>query len=368
MLFRADLHHVSYTVAPVLDSPVKSVDDGILRGISLTSVALDTEAIETTTIQPKALKTAVRADAETEDERRGVVQLEKFDSTLYFLDKREIEYLRTAIDAEYSQDHTLGVLALLFDILQAQSDSDVRDEVIGVLENLLPYLLGTGRFGSVAYLTGELRKITRATKFEPAHKAALDELRVSVSEVATLTQLFHVLDQAAERQHRRLWSDRGVGSSRRPARGTSGFSPIRRKCPGRTSTGRKLAPGFTENHPQAQEWVSFLAGSKLTTMSSYSSGSAGGYSARTDIYLCSDRSFVMREESSVSVDVGGAFGSSGGTGNGRGRWYVITNGQVVGLVLEFDNGETQEFRMEYENEQTYANGERVFVTPAEVCM
>jgi hypothetical protein len=76
----------------------------------------------------------------------------------------------------------------------------------------------------------------------------------------------------------------------------------------------------------------------------------------------------MREESSVSVDVGGAFGSSGGTGNGRGRWYVITNGQVVGLVLEFDNGETQEFRMEYENEQTYANGERVFVTPAEVCM
>ena len=194
MLFRADLHHISYTVAPVLDSPVKSVDDGILRRISLTSVALDTEAIETTAIQPKALKTAVRADAATEDERRGVVQLEKFDSTLYFLDKREIEYLRTAIDAEYSRDHTLGVLALLFDILQAQSDSDVRDEVIGVLENLLPYLLGIGRFGSVAYLTGELRKITRDTKFEPAHKAALDELRVSVSEVATLTQLFHVLD------------------------------------------------------------------------------------------------------------------------------------------------------------------------------
>ncbi len=117
-----------------------------------------------------------------------------------------------------------------------------------------------------------------------------------------------------------------------------------------------------------QEWVSFLAGSKLTRMSSYSSGSAGRYSARTDIYLCSDRSFLMRDESSVSVDVGGAFGSSGGTGNGRGRWYAITNGQVVGLVLEFDNGDTQEFRMEYENERTYANGERVFVTPAEVRM
>jgi hypothetical protein len=261
MLFRADLHHVSYTVAPVLDSPVKSVDDGILRGISLTSVALDTEAIETTTIQPKALKTAVRADAETEDERRGVVQLEKFDSTLYFLDKREIEYLRTAIDAEYSQDHTLGVLALLFDILQAQSDSDVRDEVIGVLENLLPYLLGTGRFGSVAYLTGELRKITRETKFEPAHKAALDELRVSVSEVATLTQLFHVLDQAAERQHRRLWSDRGVGSSRRPARGTSGFSPIRRKCPRPDQHRPEARPGL-HGKPPAGAGMGVLPGRK----------------------------------------------------------------------------------------------------------
>jgi len=78
-------------------------------------------------------------------------------------------------------------------------DSDVRDEVIGVLENLLPYLLGTGRFGSVAYLTGELRKITRETKFEPAHRAALDELRISVSEVATLSQLFHVLDHGEVR-------------------------------------------------------------------------------------------------------------------------------------------------------------------------
>lgn len=147
-------------------------------------------------------------------------------------------------------------------------------------------------------------------------------------------------------------------------------SPRPGSATGRTRSGRQLAPGFTEDHPQVAEWNALLAGKKLTTMESYSSGSAGGYSARTDIFLCSDRSFAMRDESSVSVDVGGAFGNSGGVGGGQGEWYVITNGQVVGLVLEFASGEAREFRMDYDvqSQATYANGVRVYVTPAGVCM
>lgn len=47
---------------------------------------------------------------------------------------------------------------------------------------------------------------------------------------------------------------------------------------------------------------------------------------------------------------------------------MITNGQVVGLILEQNDGQAQGFRMEYQNQETYANGERVYVTPAEVCM
>ena len=69
----------------------------------------------------------------------------------------------------------------------------------------------------------------------------------------------------------------------------------------------------------------------------------------------------------MSVDVGGAFGNSGGVDTARGRWYVITNGQVVGLVLELQNGQAVEFRMDYQNGETYADGQRVFVTPAELC-
>jgi len=224
MLFRADLHHIRYTVGSVLDKPVKPVGhrpaappsgdaspsgvEGTPRGLRpVDDAAVPTFDIDlvdpgrgpaaaeaTQTIEPVELAATVRADARSPDARRGIVQLEKFDSTLYFLDQKEIEYLRSAIDHEYSQDHSLNVLALLLDILQLQSEPDVRDEVIGVLESLLPHLLGTGRFQSVAYLTSELRTISRETTLETRHKKALDDLRVSISETGALTQLFHMLD------------------------------------------------------------------------------------------------------------------------------------------------------------------------------
>ena len=139
---------------------------------------------------------------------------------------------------------------------------------------------------------------------------------------------------------------------------------------GTSSTGLPLAPGFTEDHPGLQQWYAHLSGKKLTQMESYSSsgGGFGGYSSRQEAVLCSDRRFRSRSSSSVSVDVGGAFGNSNGANQGTGRWMLITNGQLVGLVLVFDDGSTMEFRLEMNSDGgMYANGTRTFVTPAEVC-
>jgi HEAT repeat protein len=120
-----------------------------------------------------------------------------FDSAAQFLDDAEIEYLTNAIDQEYARDHVRGVLSLLLDTFEAQKDGEVRDEVVGVLQNLLPYLLGTGRFPAVAYLTGELRKLIRVPHLEPRHRVALDQMRLAVSETDALTQLFHMLDDGS---------------------------------------------------------------------------------------------------------------------------------------------------------------------------
>jgi HEAT repeat protein len=251
MLFRADLHHIRYTVGPV----VKTARAGKTLGVAVevasvsTPVEPDLSALNLTLIgreaedpgqpdseeadpgghggQPGAtsagqgsdeadpgaeeadhresmesgrpdaeeLRSALREDASSPGDTTGVVNLEQFDSTLYFLDQKEIEYLRTAIEREYSRDHSRNALELLLDILQLRSDPAVRNEVIGVLRTLLPYLLATGRFPAVAYLTRELRKITRTVELTADEKQALEDLRVSVSRTDTLTQLFHVLEQ-----------------------------------------------------------------------------------------------------------------------------------------------------------------------------
>lgn len=180
LLFRADLQHLRYEVetdagglvspAPAPRPPKKSVAD------------------------------AVRRDAAEPDRTRGIVQLEKFDSTLYFLDKSEIEYLKAAIDREYSQDLAANVLSLLLDTLQLHSEPDVRAEVLEVLENLMPHLLGTGRFDAVAFLVSGARLVTQeAPDLTPTQKEALDDLRTSVSSPRALSQLFHALDDGGIR-------------------------------------------------------------------------------------------------------------------------------------------------------------------------
>jgi HEAT repeat protein len=203
MLFRADLHHVSYTVGPV---------DASLSGEPAFPGAAppDAERVEreeTATGRPptspapepppaRLTPDQVRARIK-EDLASGAVpreQQEDFASGGYFLDASEIAYLREAIDRAYGDDHDRSVLDLLLDTLELRADPAVRDEVIRVLEAVLPYLLGTGRFPAAAYLTSELRALTRKTELEPRHKEALDRLRAGISDTEALTQLFHMLD------------------------------------------------------------------------------------------------------------------------------------------------------------------------------
>ena len=70
-------------------------------------------------------------------------------------------------------------------------------------------------------------------------------------------------------------------------------------------------------------------------MDSYSSGSAGGYSSRTDVHFCANGQFALSGNSSVSVDVGGAYGYTGGDSQGSGTWRIITEGQIAGIELRY---------------------------------
>ena len=137
----------------------------------------------------------------------------------------------------------------------------------------------------------------------------------------------------------------------------------------------QMAPGFTSDHPGLAPWYQHLAGKRLTQMDSYySSGGSvggystgGGYSSQSVVHLCSDKTFFAAQQSSASVDSGGAFGSGQGANQYKGNWMLITNGQVVGLILMSDVGGRSELTMEFNQGQTFANGVRTFVTEDSIC-
>jgi HEAT repeat protein len=178
LLFRADLAHLRYAVG----GPDAAVER---KGWRDAPALAPSGAV--------ALRDAVRREA-VDERPGGVVRPEEFDSTLYFLDKREIEYLRAAIAAEYAGSPARAALALLFETLEARAEPEVRSEVLDVLGSLLPVLLGDGLFEEVTYLISEARRVSQAPDLDEQHKAALDRLRTVVSEGAALAQLFHALE------------------------------------------------------------------------------------------------------------------------------------------------------------------------------
>jgi hypothetical protein len=148
-----------------------------------------------TGIPASAVRESVQEEAPP---ARGVVSIEEFDSTLYFLDDREIEYLRSEVEREYAQDLRRNVLAMLFDLLELQTYSTVRAELISILENFIPYLLGAADFRSVAYILREIKVVLqRARDLLPEQRVALRGLPGRLSEPDALSQLLQSLDEAA---------------------------------------------------------------------------------------------------------------------------------------------------------------------------
>jgi len=135
--------------------------------------------------------------AEAQPRPAGIVKMEDFDSTLYFLDEKEVEYLRLETLREYSTDLRRGVLDSLLDIFEFQIDPLVRAEVLTDIEALMLHLLSAGQFSAVAYLLHEASlTLERARDVQPETKARLASLAARLSEPAALSQLLEAMDAA----------------------------------------------------------------------------------------------------------------------------------------------------------------------------
>ena len=129
---------------------------------------------------------------------KGIVDIEDFDSTLYFLEEAEINYVAQQVEEEYARDVRQAALNGLFDLLELHTDPDIRLEILGILEMLFPNLLNKGEFRTVAGVMRETRLIgTRAAELTDEQRARLRDLEVQLSQPAIVIQLVQSLDEAA---------------------------------------------------------------------------------------------------------------------------------------------------------------------------
>jgi len=131
---------------------------------------------------------------------KGIVDVDDFDGTLYFLDESEINFIVEEVRLEYARDVRASALAALFDLFELESAPAVRSEIVGILEALFPNLLNKGEFRVVASILRELRALaTRLPDLPVEERARLSSFESRLSEPLIVAQLVQSLDEADTR-------------------------------------------------------------------------------------------------------------------------------------------------------------------------
>lgn len=180
MLWESDFAYLKYRNVDLLD-------DGTGGELA--------DGTEGTPASPEEVQKAA-TEAVEESKADGFVNMADFDSTVYFLDEREIEYLHSEIEREYAQDLRGNVLSVLFDIFESQPDEAIRTEVIDHVESVMVYLLAGTHFRGVARLLREAQTVLGRGNVSPKHRARLLALPERLSASEALSQLIQALDDA----------------------------------------------------------------------------------------------------------------------------------------------------------------------------
>lgn len=132
-----------------------------------------------------------------ETTQSSVARIDDFDSTLYFLDDGEIEYLHGEIKREFSTDLRPAVVASLLDVFENQKDPTVREEICGLLDYFLLILLSTAQYRNAAYLLREASvTANRAPDILEPQKQRLIQLNELMSDPKPLGQLLQALEDS----------------------------------------------------------------------------------------------------------------------------------------------------------------------------
>jgi hypothetical protein len=107
----------------------------------------------------EVLEGELAEEEEEEEEQPQTVRQDDFNPTLYALDSREMEQIRSELHKETYRDLRGDVLSALFDRLEEPERPDRQMEILGILETLLPTFLSRGGLTAATRLLEELRQL-----------------------------------------------------------------------------------------------------------------------------------------------------------------------------------------------------------------
>ncbi len=135
--------------------------------------------------------------APQEEATPGIVSMKEFDSTVYFLDEHELEFVRKALHAEYEENLPRNVLSVLFDLFERQSAEQVRSELVDILGHLMLHFLAAGDYRAVAFLVRESRQACeRAVDLDERQRDALLQVPERLGTPDVLGQLLQTIADA----------------------------------------------------------------------------------------------------------------------------------------------------------------------------
>jgi hypothetical protein len=125
------------------------------------------------------------------------IKMEDFESSLYFLDAREAAYLQEELKREYSDDQRKLVIASLLDMIETRHESEVQQEALGILDQLVIEFLTLGDYELVGYILREAATTANRPSTAAPIRDAILELPARLSEPTVMAQLLHALDESA---------------------------------------------------------------------------------------------------------------------------------------------------------------------------
>jgi hypothetical protein len=165
----------------------KYVELGALGGAPLESMLGD---IPERIVSPEEVESEAQLVASS-----SVARMDEYDSTLYFLDDHEIQYLRDEVRRDFGMDLRTQVVASLLDTFEQETDPTVREEITGILDNLFLIFLSLTQFRTAAYLIREAAVTARrAPEIHLGQRGRLMQLSDRLSEKDVLEHLLEALE------------------------------------------------------------------------------------------------------------------------------------------------------------------------------